>query len=85
MFSRLESSKMIPLSAPHDFYDTLPEPARSAIDAASRYRGSPKGSLLIRQGGPSDQIHQFVTGAVKFVTADGKLTSGGMRTKSSTG
>jgi len=67
VFSRFESSKMIPLSAPHDFYDALPEPARSAIDAASRYWGSPKGSLLTRQGGPSDQIHQFVTGAVKML------------------
>lgn len=67
---------MIPLSAPHDFYDTLPERVRSAIDAASRYQDLSKGSMVTRQGEPSDQIHQIVSGEVKVSSTgrDGRET-----------
>ncbi len=67
---------MIPLPAPHDFYDALPTEVRTAIDAVSRYQDLPKGCLVTRQGQPSDQMHQIVSGEVKVSSTglDGRET-----------
>ncbi|WP_293389590.1 Crp/Fnr family transcriptional regulator [Nevskia sp.] len=56
---------MIPLSAPHNFYDTLPPEARAAIDAASCYLDLCKGARVMAQGQPSDHLHQILSGEVK--------------------
>ena len=56
---------MIPLQHPHDFYAAQPPAVRAAIDAASVFRDLPKGGRVMRQGEPSQHLHQIVSGEVK--------------------
>lgn len=67
---------MIPLSDPHNFFDALPPEARAAIDAVSRFRELPKGGHVMSQRGPTDQLHQILSGQVKVSSTahDGRET-----------
>jgi CRP-like cAMP-binding protein len=67
---------MIPVIDPHNFFDALPAEVRAAIDAASRFRDLPKGGLVMRQGEPSNYLHQVLGGEVKVssTSRDGRET-----------